>query len=127
MSENTGRVVSRFAAMQAVATSIRFGRRAGMATLAAFDAEVEAPTTIYPDAGTVVHLSAEASAILADSMLAVLDFDIDAGEDVESIVHWQMDDPRDGGGEPAEVDMSEVTQGNTEQVYRDQPIPEREA
>lgn len=29
--------------------------------------------------------------------------------------------------EPAEIDMSEVTPGNTEQVYTDQPIPKREA
>jgi len=29
--------------------------------------------------------------------------------------------------EAAEIDMSEVTPGNTERVYRDQPIPEREA
>lgn len=35
--------------------------------------------------------------------------------------------PKGEEAEAADIDMSEVTTGNTEKVYLDQPIPEREA
>ena len=48
------------------------------------------------------------------------------GEDYtpHRINHFRLDRAFD---EAAEIDMSEVTPGNTERVYADQPIPEREA
>lgn len=109
---------------QAVLAALMFGEDAGFAAMVAIDAGT--PKTIYPAANVVVHLSSTASFLLADAQSVSLDFRKDGLDDYDPnhINHYYFDRDAD---EAADIDMSEVTPGNTEKVYRDQPIPEREA
>lgn len=140
--------------MQAIVTALMFGEQAGLAAAAEYDAKPdEKVVEIHPEGGSVVHLTAaavemlaEAQAILFDSreegltefapnrinhyVLAKPSLD-DEDRAKLSELFGILSDAFGKGEEPedeaVDIDMSEVTPGNTEQVYTDQPIPEREA
>ena len=108
--------------MKALVTALMYGEDAGLAAMIAH--ATGTPQTIYPCANTAVHISREASYLLAEAECTVIDMreeGVGIGTDCIHQVYLNSDD------EAAEIDMSEVTPGNTEQVYTDQPIPKREA
>ena len=142
--------------MQAIISALLFGEKAGLAAVAEYDAEPDAEVVeIHPEGGSVVHLTAAAAEILAEAQAILFDAREDGLMDSmpNRVNHYLLADPQlddedraslselfgilsdafgkreepEGEDEAAEIDMSEVTPGNTERVYRDQPIPEREA
>lgn len=97
--------------MQAIVSALLFGEKAGLAAIAEYDEEPdEKVVEIHPEAGSILHVTAAAAGMLAEAQAVMFDA-FGKGEEPE--------------GEAVDIDMSEVTPGNTEQVYRDQPIPER--
>ncbi|MBR3326679.1 MAG: hypothetical protein IKG69_07090 [Atopobiaceae bacterium] len=135
---------------QAIITDLLFGEKAGLAAMSALDGNIaNEVTTIYPEANAVVHIDAEATRMLARAQMSILD-SREAGMFVPKpnrINHYELNEPKEGAreffmkladilanamvsskreDEAAEIDMSEVTPGNTEKVYTDQPIPKRE-
>ena len=133
--------------MQAIVSALLFGESAGLAAIAEFEADPDSEVVeIHPKGGSVLHISAAASHLLAEAQSIMFDAreeglvsskpnrinhymlarDRALSElfDVLSDVLGKDEEPDD---KAAEIDMSEVTPGNTEKVYTDQPIPEREA
>ena len=108
--------------MEALVTALMFGEDAGFAASAAGQAKT--PETIYPRADSVVHVSNVASYLLAEAQIRILDAREQEQPQRGMVNHYYL---HGNGDEAVEIDMSEVTPGNTEEVYTDQPVPEREA
>lgn len=142
--------------MQAIVSALLFGEKAGLAAIAEYDEEPdEKVMEIHPEGGSVLHVTAAAAGMLAEAQAYVFDAREEGHLDSmpNRVNHYLLADPQlddedraslselfgilsdafgkrgepEGEDEAAEIDMSEVTPGNTEKVYRDQPIPEREA
>lgn len=138
--------------MQAIVSALLFGEKAGLAAITEHDAEPdEKVVEIHPEGGYVLHVTAEAADMLAEAQLVVFDAREEGHLDSvpNRVNHYVLAEPalddedrtklselfgilsdalgRSKEAEAADIDMSEVTPGNTEKVYRDQPIPEREA
>ena len=119
----------------AVHVAILFGQDAALAaqaTLQEVEAREEEPdfVFIHPTASDVVKITLDTCKILAITLEQINDARVHNGMMPQLIKRHAynvkivtVDDDKD---EPAEIDMSEVTPGNTEKVYTDQPIPERE-
>lgn len=139
---------------QAIVSALLFGEDAGLAAMTAHDGNLSNEVTaIYPAANVVIHISPEAAKMLARAQVSILESRKGGmfTPRADRINHFMLDesepalDDEDraklselfgilsdtfGKGEEteaADIDMSEVTPGNTERVYTDQPIPEREA
>ena len=137
--------------MQAIVSALLFGEKAGLAAIAEYDAEPdEKVVEIHPEGGSVLHVTAAAAVMLAEAQAVMFDARKEGHLDSmpNRINHYMLAEPSlddedraklselfgilsDAFGkgeeaEAAEIDMSEVTPGNTEQVYTDQPIPKRE-
>lgn len=138
--------------MQAIVSALLFGEKAGLAAIAEYDEEPdEKVVEIHPEGGSVLHITTAAAGMLAEAQAYVFDAREEGHLDSmpNRINHYLLAEPAlddedraklselfgilsDAFGkgeeaEAAEIDMSEVTPGNTEQVYTDQPIPKREA
>lgn len=130
--------------MQAIVSALLFGEKAGLAAIAEYDAEPdEKVVEIHPEGGSVLHVTAAAAGMLAEAQAYVFDAREEGHLDSmpNRINYYMLAEPAldelfgilsDAFGkgeeaEAAEIDMSEVTPGNTEKVYTDQPIPKREA
>lgn len=139
--------------MQAIVSALLFEEKAGLAAFAEYDPEPDSDEVveIHPEGGSVLHITAAAADML-DEAQGVLFEAREAGA-MDSLPnrvnHYMLAEPhlddedraslselfgilsdvlgKGEGAEAAEIDMSEVTPGNTEKVYRDQPIPKREA
>ena len=140
--------------MQAIVSALLFGEKAGLAAIAEFEAEPdEKVVEIHPEGGSVLHVTAAAAGMLAEAQAVMFDAREEGHLDSmpNRVNHYMLAEPSlddedraklselfgilsdaFGKGEEPEdeavdIDMSEVTPGNTEQVYTDQPIPKREA
>ena len=126
MSKND-RTYQREDVMQALVTALVFGEKAGLAAAAEYDEEPgEKVVELHPEGGSVVQLTAAAAEMLAEAQVILFDSREEGLTEFapNRIKHYLLAIPDDV---PVEIDMSEVTPGNTEKVYTDQPIPEREA
>lgn len=132
--------------MQAIVSALLFGEKAGLAAIAEYyeddDPEIR---LIHPEGGSVLHVTAEAAGMLAEAQEILFDAREEGILDVKSnrIGHYLLTDKyaelfdtlfsdalgkdEEPDDEAVEIDMSEVTPGNTEKVYTDQPIPKKEA